>query len=159
MPNFDDVNKEDKLFSEIALRLVGFGEDGIPFSFGTAFVLQPFLLVTARHVVEEFISRSKPTRKNNQFELTFWAIQIEWINGEHNYNIWQVVNAYFSPYSDICLLHVGAYNDTAINYQAWKVTPVCLTPPNVGEEVIAFGYHATKFRAVRLGYFRFTPPI
>lgn len=145
MPKFSAVNKEDRLFTEMALRLVGFGRDGIPFSFGTAFVIRPYLLVTARHVVEEFISNSHLTEKNNELEITFWAIQIEWVAGEHGCNIWQVVNAYMSPHSDLCLLHLSAYNDTASKYQQWKTVPVSLIPPRIGEEVTAFGFHATKF--------------
>lgn len=145
MPMFSDVNKDDKLFSEMALRLVGFDKSGVPFSFGTAFVIQPYLLVTAWHVVEEFISKSNRTDEKGEVKLTFWAIQIEWGNNDHNYNIWQVVKAYISPHSDICLLHVGAYNDTAEKYKEWKTVPVSLIPPKVGEEIIAFGFHATKF--------------
>ena len=145
MPSFSGVNKDDKLFTEMAIRLVGIGEDGVPFSFGTAFVIRPYLLVTAKHVLEEFIAKSQPTDQNGVLSLTFWAMQIEWADGEHNYNIWQVVNAYMSPYSDICLLHVGAYNDTAANYKLWKTVPVSLVPPGIGDEVIGFGFHATKF--------------
>jgi len=145
MPTFTDVNKDDKLFTEIALRLVGISESGIPFSFGTAFVIRPNLFVTAKHVVEEFILNSKTTNKKGELKLTFWAIQIEWENGLHNYNIWQVVKTYLSPHSDICLLHVGAYNDTAAKYEKWKVVPVSLIPPNVGDKIMGFGFHATKF--------------
>jgi hypothetical protein len=145
MPEFTEVNKHDKLFSEMALRLVGFDKAGLPFSFGTAFVIQPYLLVTARHVVEAFISSGTITKNKNEVELTFWAIQIEWDKGNHKYNIWQVVKAYFSPHSDICLLHVGAYNDTAAQYKQWKTVPVSLMPPEIGAEVIGFGFHATKF--------------
>lgn len=150
MPNFTNVNKGDKYFTEIALRLVGFGADGMPFSFGTAFVIQPHLLVTARHVVEAFIKNGRSTKNNNEIQLTFWAIQIEWINGTHNYNIWQVVKAYFSPHSDICLLHVGAHNDTAAKYKQWKAVSVSFVPPKVNEEVIAFGFHATKFEGSKV---------
>lgn len=84
MSTFSDVNKNDKLFTEIAIRLVGFDENGIPFSFGTAFVIRPYLLVTARHVVDTFISKSKRIDRNREVDLTFWAIQIEWEKGEHN---------------------------------------------------------------------------
>lgn len=150
MPEFTNVKKDDKYFTEIALRLVGFGTDGMPFSFGTAFVIQPYLLVTARHVVEAFIANGSTTENKNEIKLTFWAIQIEWVNGEHNYNIWQVVNAYFSPHSDICLLHVGAHNDTAAQYKQWKAVPVSFVPPEVDDEVIAFGFHATKFEGSKV---------
>lgn len=146
MPEFTEINKSDALFTELALRLVGFDNKGVPFSFGTAFVIQPYLLVTAKHVVEEFMLKGKSTGNENEFKLTFWAIQVEWVNAEHNYNIWQVVNAYFSPHSDICLLHVGAYNDTAAKYKEWKVLPVSLEPPEVGEKITGFGFHATKFK-------------
>jgi len=150
LPEFTDVNKDDKLFTELALRLVSFDDKGVPFSFGTAFVIQPYLLVTARHVVEAFISKGRATINKNEVKLTFWSIQIEWSNGKHNYNIWQVFKAYFSPHSHICLLHLGAYNHTAAQYKKWKVVPMSLVPPEICEEVIGFGFHATKFEGSKV---------
>jgi len=143
LSEFKGVNPGDKYFSELMLRLVGFDKEGVPCSFGTAFVLRSYLLVTARHVVEEFLKRATPDDSPYEFSFTFWAIQIEWRGEEHRYNIWQVVNIYFSAHSDICLLHVGAYNDTAAEYPNWKCFPVSLDPPSVGEKVIGFGFHAT----------------
>lgn len=142
---FKEVNKEDKFFSEIAIRLIGYGDDGVPYSFGTAFVLRPSLLVTARHVLEEFIKRSKKTEDSNELELTFWAIQIEWIGEQFNYNIWQVVKSYSSLHSDLALLHIVPYNDTAGKYKHWKILPVTLEPPEIGEQVIGFGFHNMSF--------------
>jgi hypothetical protein len=150
MPEIIEVSKDDKLITEIALRLVGFDDKGVPFSFGTAFVIEPYLLVTARHVVEAFISKGRVMGNKSNLELMFWAIQVEWNNGIHNYNIWQVRRIYFSHHSDICLLHLGALSDTAEKYKDWKTVPVSLIPPEVGEEVSGFGFHSIKFDGSRV---------
>jgi len=146
---FREVPKSDKLFSEIALRLVGMDGKGEAFSFGTAFVLLPHLLVTARHVIEEFIRRGNRKPNSPEVALTFWAIQIAWKVNEHEYNIWEVTHTFISPHSDIAILKVRAYNDTAAAYTQWKTTQVNLEMPKVGESIIGFGFHSTSFAGSR----------
>lgn len=149
MPSFREVPKSDKLFSEIALRLVGMDGKGEAFSFGTAFVLLPHLLVTAKHVIEEFIRRGDRKTNSPEVSLTFWAIQIEWKGDQHEYHVWEVTHSFLSPHSDIAILKVRAYNNTATKYSQWKITPINLEMPQVGETVIGFGFHSTSFAGSR----------
>lgn len=151
MPEFKQIlPNEDKYGSELALRLIGFDREGMPCSFGTAFVLRPHLLVTARHVIEEFVKRAKPNGAPGHFKFTFWSVQIEWKAEQAQYNIWQVVKVYISPHTDICLLHIRAENNTAEEYTSWKATKVTLEPPSVGEEVIGYGFYSTSFEGTRI---------
>ena len=122
---------------------------GQAFSFGTAFVMLPHLLVTAKHVIEEFIRRGDRKPNSTEVSLTIWAIQIEWKGDKHKYNVWEVTHSFISPHSDIAILKVRAYNNTAAEYTQWKATPINLEVPKVGEAIIGFGFHSTTFAGSR----------
>jgi hypothetical protein len=147
-PKFSSL-RDDKLVSEFLFRLIGIDETGNISSFGTAFAFLPYLLITAKHVLDEF-AKSHGGWSEGEVRLTFWAVQIEWKNGEHNYNVWLVTHAFSGTNGDIALLKISPLNDKATAYNAWKLTKVNLKIPKVGDEITGFGFHKTTFEGSRV---------
>lgn len=135
----------DKLTSEVVFRLLAMDGKGNINSFGSAFALHPYLLATAKHVVDEFTKGLGGGWATGVVELTFWAVQIQWKGDQHNYNIWQVTGASSSSYSDIALLKVSPYNVEASEYEDWKILRANLKLPHIGDKVVGFGCHKMTF--------------
>lgn len=142
--------RDDKLASELLFRLIAMDGKGNIVSFGTAFALHPYLLVTAKHVLDEFAKQSGGGWVNGEIVLTFWAAQIEWRNVEHQYNIWLVTHAFSGSFGDIALLKISPLNKEASEYKAWKLPKVNLKLPREGDDVVGFGFHEMTFEGSRL---------
>lgn len=150
MPGIRPVLQTDQRFSELVVRLIAIDKSGGLHSFGTAFIFQPYLALTAKHVVEEFLKLDPGIYEGKEVSFNFWAAQIMWEGQEHNHVIWEVRSLSLSAHSDIAILKLHPYDENAAKYTQWKVAPLTLIPPNVGDSVIGFGVHDINFIGSRV---------
>ena len=125
--------------SEVALRLVVNCYTDSAFVVGTATVICGNLLVTARHVLDQ-VWDTPPTEKSaNQIKKHLAAIQL--LPGPE-YIIWDVVDGFADPASDIALLRLGTNPGRSHpkSTHQWRQPHVNPFAPEVGERVMAFGY-------------------
>jgi Trypsin-like peptidase domain len=145
MPDLRPVLPSDHLFSELVVRLIAIDKSGDLHSFGTAFIFQPYLALTAKHVIEEFLKLDPSVYKGEGVSFNFWAIQIAWEGLEHNYVVWEVSFISLSGHSDLAILKLHPYDENAAKYTVWKTVPCTLILPKVGDSIIGFGVHNITF--------------
>ena len=150
MPDLRPVPPSDHLFSELVVRLIAIDKAGGLHSFGTAFIFQPYLVLTAKHVIEEFLKLDHAIYKGEEVSFNFWAIQIAWEGQEHNYVVWEVSFISLSAHSDLAILKLHPYDENAAKYTMWKGVPCTLIPPKVGDSIIGFGVHDITFAGSRV---------
>jgi hypothetical protein len=150
MIKFKPVKKDDYLFTELVPRLIAIDKRGGLHSFGTCFIFQPYLALTARHVILEFFKLDPQIYKGEKVNFNFWAIQTAWEGKEHNYIVWEVRAVSISAHTDLAILELHPYCKNSFNYKHWKSPRCTLIPPKIGSQVIGFGYHQTSFEGSRL---------
>lgn len=153
MANFRPVPADDHLFSELVVRLIAIDKGGALYSFGTAFIFQPYLALTAKHVIEEFFKLDPRIYRGEAVDFNFWAVQIIWEGPEHSYVIWEVRGISFSGHSDLAVLKLNPYCVNAGKYterNVWKLIPCTLNAPQIGDTVIGFGVHSIRFDGSRV---------
>lgn len=150
MPDLRPVPPSDHLFSELVVRLVAIDNAGGLHSFGTAFIFQPHLALTAKHVIDEFAELDPSLYKGETVSFNFWAIQIAWEGEEHKYIVWEVSFISLSGHSDLAILKLDPYDENAAKYTMWKGVPCTLIPPKVGDSIIGFGVHDITFSGSRV---------
>jgi hypothetical protein len=123
--------------AELALRLLAFGSGSEVFISGTCFPIAGRLLITAKHVVEDFLAIFGA--KGNEVGCMLWAVQII----SQQYLIWRVSETFLCPHTDLALLTVVPYNDLAAAHETWRVPAIQMRPPSIGEIVGAIGYRAS----------------
>ena len=145
----------DAPISEVVLRLVVDFYSDAPVVVGTATILCPHLLVTARHVLTSrpFLEAYRPPNPTSSdldphFDRGLSAVQV--LPGPE-YVVWDVVSAIAHPGSDLAFLHVlsnprRSDPESPLRRNAPVVNPF---PPHVGERVAAFGYRRSSARASR----------
>ena len=150
MPNFRPVLLSDLLFSELVVRLIAIDKRGGLHSFGTAFIIHPYLALTAKHVIEEFLNLDPSIYEGKKVSFNFWAIQIAWDENEHYHVIWEVSNISLSASSDLAILTLRPYDENAAKYDLWKTVPCTLVPPKIGDSIIGFGFHDITFEGSKI---------
>jgi hypothetical protein len=150
VPDLRPVPPSDHLFSELVVRLIAIDKTGGLHSFGTGFIFQPYLVLTAKHVIEEFLKLDPAIYKGKEVSFNFWAVQIAWEGQEHNYTVWEVSFISLSAHSDLAILKLHPYDENAAKYTRWKVVPCTLIPPKVGDSIIGFGVHDITFAGSRV---------
>lgn len=151
MVDFRPVPSNDNFFSEIVVRLIAIDQNGKIYSFGTAFVFQPYLVLTAKHVIEEFFKLDPRIYQGKEVSFNFWAVQVTWEGSEHNYVVWEVKSVSLSSHSDLAVLKLHPYCVNAAKYTTkWKTLRCTLIPPKVGDSVIGLGVHRMSFEGSRI---------
>lgn len=150
MIKFKPVKKDDYLFTELMPRLIAIDNKGGLHSFGSCFIFQPYLAVTARHVIEEFFKLDDLIYKGEKVSFNFWAVQTAWEGKEHNYIVWEVQYISLSVHTDLAIIKLHPYCENAVKYRYWKSPRCTLIPPKIGTQVIGFGHHQTSFEGSRL---------
>lgn len=150
MTDFRPVNPEDRYFSELVVRLIAIDQNAGLHYFGTAFIFQPYLVLTAKHVVEEFLKLDPSVYNDKKVSFNLWAIQVVWEGSEHNYVVWEVNFISLSPHSDLAVLKLSPYCENAAKYTHWKTVSCTLIPPKVCDSVIGFGIHNISFEGSRV---------
>ncbi|TMQ29858.1 MAG: trypsin-like peptidase domain-containing protein [Nitrospirae bacterium] len=129
-------------------------QGGALYSFGTAFIFQPYLALTAKHVIEEFFKLDTCIYRGEAVRFNFWAVQVTWESAEHSYVVWEVRGVSFSGHSDLAVLKLHPYCANAAKYterNIWKLMACTLITPQVGDQVIGFGLHSINFEGSHVG--------
>lgn len=139
-PSFEEVNSP-KVIGEIAFRLLVIDKDSNIFASGTCFSVACGVLITARHVIEDFLQRftKNPVKEFEVVDFCIWAIQI--LESEDLYAVWSVSNFWLVPNSDIALLRIAPYCKNAAKLEDIKQAKLNLFPPSIGSRIVGFGYH------------------
>lgn len=124
----------------VTFRVVAINTQWNIYSCGTAVSICGNAVITARHVIDDFIEQYGYTKIGNDVVANFdiWLVQIT--NDKDLYAIWKCNSFYFCPYSDIAVLYTFPYNEKAFELRRHIQCGMILTPPKVGEKVIGFGY-------------------
>jgi hypothetical protein len=125
-------------FSEVGLRLVANFYSETPVVIGSATVMCGHLLVTAKHVFNDILLRTRAATAL-EVDASISAVQIL-PNAE--YVIWDVIDGTADPISDLALLRLSAnpgrsHPDSPYYWKQPRINPFS---PDVGETVAAFGY-------------------
>jgi S1-C subfamily serine protease len=122
------------VITEHAVQLVAFRDDHYD-PMGSAIQLRPNLLLTARHVVDDYFAKLDGRVFETGMEARFgcWAIQ-ELTDGR----IFRLAikKVWAAPWSDLALLSVESTSD-----RKPLLVRMNMSPPPVGTKVFAFGYH------------------
>ena len=151
MSDFKPTKSDDRYFSELLPVLIGIGPNGELLAYGTCFIAMPHLAVTAKHVFEEILAKD-PGLAIGGAKFEYWIVQVVWdeITG-HDYVVWTIDSAAYSPHSDIAVIWLRSWNDSAERYKAWKVVPITFELPAISSAITAFGIHDVKFDGSRVG--------
>ncbi len=136
----------DSAVSEVAFALAAY-QAGSWRPSGTAVSIAPGLLLTAKHVLEDYWSRfdsSRPMRGPRQLNFGVLARQI--IPEGEGLALWEATRFWASAASDLAFLRVRPVSKAAIEYPNWRVPALQLQPPSAGSRVAAFGYHTPKIQ-------------
>lgn len=119
---------------EHAFQLVAFRDEHYD-PMGSAIQIRPNLLLTARHVIDDYFAKLDGRTFEPGMEARFaaWAIQ-ELMDGR----IFRlpIKNVWLSTGSDLALLGVASIPD-----RRPMLVTMSMSPPSVGTRVFAFGYH------------------
>lgn len=125
--------------SEVGHRLVVNAFSDNAQVIGTATIIAGHLLLTARHVLDAIVSSTPCVPGHNQINNTLHAFQL--LPGPE-YLVWDVIEAWPCPVSDIALLHLGSnpYRSHPEKAFQWRQPRLNAFAPEIGETVAAFGY-------------------
>ncbi|WP_165979496.1 S1 family peptidase [Paraburkholderia guartelaensis] len=138
--------------SEFALRvLVEFG-GGETYVIGTATLIAPYVVLTAKHVLDEITTRfGTETDEDGTPVIADYSIRLYQCLPGPTYIIYQVVKAWSHPDTDISVLHLALFRSSSRELlrnsgakMKWRHPPLAFGPPRLGERLAAFGYHSSK---------------
>jgi len=117
------------------------------FGSGTAVSIGPGLLLTAAHVIDDFLEQFRGKRlKNNRaidvsagFGLQFVNISAETDSGL----LWEAEKIWCSNNSDMAIIKISPTSQESVDWP-WKSVKLRLRPPKIGEKVSGFGYALPK---------------
>ena len=109
---------------------------------GTAIAIAPQLILTAKHVVDGIWKPHHLRREDKRSDSALVAFQV--LPGATG-ALWYAKNAYFSPHSDLVLLDVFPYSESASSYR-WRKVVMSFAPPRVGQVVLGFGYRGGRIQ-------------
>lgn len=145
-PTFQKHKLTDSPIYEVTVRIIALTKDcSEVYASGTGVVIAQNLILTAKHVFEDFAKRWSLTEKNGELTANSFNIWAMFISNNPNdlYHVYEVANVYINPYSDLVLFHLNDF-DKIGNTKNWKQAKLSLTIPHVGERVVAFGFTKSK---------------
>lgn len=145
-PTFQKHKLTDSPIYEISVRIMALTKDSSEvFASGTGVVIAQNLILTAKHVVEDFINKWKVEKSDAVLVVNNFNIWVVFISSNTNdlYHVYEVAKVYMNPYSDLALLHLDSF-DRIGKGKSWKQAKLVLTIPKPGERVVAFGFSKSK---------------
>jgi hypothetical protein len=124
-----------EVITEFALALATQGAEGWK-PIGTAIALAPNLILTAKHVVDGLWQQHHLRRPDKMADSAIIAFQV--LPGAAG-ALWYAKNAYYSLHTDLVLLDVFPYSESASDYK-WRKVVINFAPPHVGQTIVGFGY-------------------
>jgi len=121
-------------------QLVAFGDDDRIFTSGAATCIAKNIHITAAHVLTDLLEDQFGfSEDKTQFDL--WLVQVK---SGPEYIIWQALNFWICPYSDLAIIHTSAYNTEAASLESVPCLRMQLGPPLNGERVVGYGFHSSE---------------
>lgn len=138
-PFIKQSNDPDEVLRKIAMPLISWSPEKATV-LGTAVVIGPGLAIMAKHVFEEIIEQFGATDAEGYTEVNCGLYLYQSRGQGKAPALWSVHTPYPSPTTDITFLQFQPTDDNDSDYE-WGTIPLRLTPPPVGAQVAAFGYH------------------
>jgi|GEM_PF-2940571 len=141
-PQFNQT-AADQVITEFALSLISV-VDNEHYPSGTAIFIGPHLAITAKHVIEDYISKHKTKTKTtgaNQVSVPFNVLAAQTITiGKESYSVlWNAHQIKLCGASDIALLHLNPISELPKGYKPRQIK-VDFKIPEIKERIFAFGY-------------------
>lgn len=147
-PAFNRVT-EPSAISEVVLRLVAI-RDHEWFLQGACTIIAGHLAITAAHVVRDFLQKwgmAEQSGRSGVAAFDLKAIQV--LDHPLRYGFWDVRQCFICPFTDVALLHLMPYCETAATYaraRSWKQLAMDMLPPPRGSRIVGFGFHSSTSR-------------
>jgi hypothetical protein len=148
---------------EISLPMYARSFEGEFWASGTATVISPWLAITARHVVEDFLQRFGSSAEGDAVAPQFHIGLVMVLAAGRGVRSLFAGRIWYSQPIDIAVLElVPANNDFARGHD-WKLPVLDLSPPLVGTQVVAVGYPTPRIDpapdrdGAPVGIWRMTP--
>lgn len=162
-PTFRDTEYTSPI-TEFALSIGAYrGEDYVVS--GTAVAIAPYLLITAKHVVEDYWKEFKGEHldpgdpgSHLHSEGNFNIVAIQFTNASTRPLLWDVRKIYFAPTTDVVFLFIVPFSTEAKEH-AWKTVTINMLPPPAGSKVVSFGYTKSSALNVKNNVFWDTAPM
>jgi len=117
---------------------------------GTAVSVGGGLLMTAKHVVEDYWERlGTGGRLRGSLSANFRIVARQMLGAGKELAYWRATRCWTSPATDIAFILVVPLSESAARYRRWRVPQLQLNPPQTGEKVVAFGYHTPEVSVTR----------
>ncbi len=145
-PSYQTHKLTDSPIYEVSVRIMALNSDcSEVFASGTGVVIAENLILTARHVFEDFSTKYN-LQLNSEIQsadnFNIWVIFIS-KNKEDLYHVYAVANAYINPYADLVLFHLDPFDKTG-SPRTWGQVKLAINIPQPGERIVAFGFTKSK---------------
>ena len=139
--------------SELAVRILVEFAGGETQVIGTALIVAGYLAITAKHNLDDIFERFGAEEvAKNQFEIRDYAVRLYQTAPGPNgpkYVIWNVVQAWPAPETDLAVLHLALHGQTDPDVPLqWRAPVLRAMPPQIGSAVVGFGYHSSMVNTV-----------
>lgn len=138
-------------FTEYVFGLAAY-KHNFYFPSGTATIIAPNLLMTAKHVVEDFYLRFDKSRiatpeigRSINLNATFNIVAIQILERGKKGALWEVRKIYLSSTTDIAFLLISPASKEALAYE-WKIPVIDFSPPKEGTRVDCFGFRESRVK-------------
>lgn len=142
MTTFNATTADDLIRQYAWPLLVRCGDEVL--ASGTACLIGPSIVLTAKHVVEDYVDRFGVQRTPAGGAHGNYSIMLAQQAGGQQY-LWQVDRTWLCGLSDIAVMRVSPFPaDDPRPRPPWRRWSLGLFPPAPGTDVCGFGYHATS---------------
>ncbi len=147
VPTFEPASADSPI-RKVVFPILAFDWRGECTASGTCVVIGSRLALTARHVVEDWVTTHEGVRpsEGRVYDRKFEAFAVQSLDSGKSMALWRVMRIWGSGATDAAFLELVPANDRAAAQDAeeWLLVPLDLAPPAPGERVVAFGYHTTS---------------
>lgn len=114
---------------------------------GTGVVIAQNLVLTAKHVFDDFAEKWRLPNADNKGEVStdsfnIWVVFMSNHPGEL-YHVYSVAQVYICMYSDFVLFHLNPFDKVGKGHKYFQI-PLSLVVPKIGERIVAFGFPKSK---------------
>lgn len=141
------LTKDHCGIGEVAIPILGVGIDEYNNAWpsGTAVVVAPWLAMTAKHVVEDYLGKFGATQATNGLDPKFQLLTCLTLEGDRGVIPLFIGRIWYCNSIDIAFFELLPASEFPLNH-IWKVAILDLLPPSVGDRVVAFGYSDSSVR-------------
>ena len=146
LPSYLEIGLNNKL-AEIVLVLMGDDDEQFA-AFGSGFFIAPGIVMTAKHVMEEYWRTYHPSRpfpkRKTETETRFKVWGMQYKGGMAGQGLWYSEKMWIADYTDIAFLYFKPYDDNAKNYKYDNCYELTMYSPDTGEFIASYGYPKTE---------------